>query len=593
MQELELPEQEFSLKNYFIPFTAIKAVHILVIIGLLLFVFSLFNNFVGDDNTQIIDNPEIQSLQNLPVFYFENRLTSGGQARLGGEYYKPFLDTSYAATYALFGPEPFAYHFIQLILFITNACLVFLFLKNFFTIRFSFILSLLFLIHPINSEAALYIADTQDVLFFFFGMCSLLIITKFQDHKALIAASFLILLSCLSKETGILFIPTVLLYAFLFKKKSFYSLLGYLFISVFAYSLLRIHALGLFPNPMITAPIDRLNFGEKMINIPSMFLYYLKTFFYPVALSGSWQWAYTHIDFATFILPFILDLLFLVVICGFAGILQRKNSKKLFTYYIFFLYWFLIGVFFHMQFFPLDQTVADRWFYFPIFGLLGMLGVLLTFYKVNLQHKWISLAVILLFSLLSLRTFIRSFDFRNDFILATHDEQVSKDSYNAEYIISYTYYEEGDLKQAKIHAERSIQLFPYITNYTNLGAIESRLGDYKDAKNAYIKAMQYGDDALPYENLASLSFVYGSIPQNVGFIKNTALKKFPQDGVLWYDLAILEYINGNKTDAKDAIDKANLYGEGANAGFIEQIINSGKSLRIQVQNGNVTFLTQK
>jgi hypothetical protein len=590
MQEHEKMEDELSFKSNFVPLTTKKALSFLIIIGLLIFFLSLFNNFVGDDNTQIIDNPSIQSLQNVPTFFFENRLDTGGKTKLGGLYYKPLLDMSYALTYSLFGLTPFFYHFFQLILYIINACLLFLLFKHFFDKRIAFLLSLVFLIHPINSETAFYIADTQDVLFLFFGLIALLILTKYQSQKALIITSVCLLFSLLSKETGSLFLLILLLYAFIFKRKIFYPLLGYVSIVVVLYSLLRVHALGLSTHSMISAPIEKLSLISRLINIPSIFFFYLKTFMFPLELSGSWQWAYTQIDVNHFVVPLIFDLLFFAVITYFAFILYKKYPRKHVVLYIFFTIWFLIGLLFHSQIFPLDQTVADRWFYFPIVGLLGMVGILLETFHISLKNKWIIFVLILLILLLSMRTFIRSFDWRDDFTLASHDSKVF-DTYNSEYIISHTYYEEGMLNEAKIHAERSIALFPYITNYTNLGAIDSRMGDYKNAKIAYLRALHYGDGILPYQNLASLSYVYGDSQNNIDFIKNIALKKYPKDGILWFDLAVLEYRSGNKTDAKSAIRNALLYNQDKdpNVEFINDIISQNKQLSIQVANGNLKF----
>ena len=66
---------------------------------------------------------------------------------------------------------------------------------------------------------------------------------------------------------------------------------------------------------------------------------------------------------------------------------------------------------------------------------------------------------------------LRSFDFRNDFVLAIIDSKTSPESYNLQYILSRQYYDQGDLQKAEYHAKKSVALFPQITNYTNLGAI--------------------------------------------------------------------------------------------------------------------------
>ncbi|HEX7042382.1 MAG TPA: glycosyltransferase family 39 protein [Patescibacteria group bacterium] len=580
-------DKEVSFRDLFVPFTTRKTIIFIILAGFILYFFGLFNGFVGDDNTQILGNPAISSFWNLPSFFFENRLQIGGISKLGGLYYKPLLDASYLLIYSLFGPVSFPFHLFQTVIFISNAILVFLFLKTFFPKQISFILSFLFLIHPINSEVVLYIADTQDVLFFFFGMIALLIVTKYHSHKALIASGIFLLLSLFSKETGILFTFACLLYVFIFKRRIVYKYFGYALASLSIYALFRIHAVGIFTNVMTNAPVGRLTFWVRVINIPSIFLFYIKTFFLPTSLSGSWQWAYKNINFANFFVPIFLDLLFIFVLGIVGFFIYKRGQKKNLVIYTFFAVWLGVGLFFHMQIFPLDQTAAERWFYFPIVGLIGMIGVLASIIKV--KSKWIFSIVVILFLLLFVRTFARSLDFRDDLTLALHDNSVSA-TYNSEYIISHTYYMMGRLKEAKIHAERSVELFPYITNYTNLGAIDSRLGDYEGAKSAYLSALKYGDDKLPYENLSSLSLVYGNPSKNIDFIKKS-LKKYPEDAVLWFNLAILEYKYANKSEALMDIKKAKSHVGNSNIGFVEYIILNNKSLDLKVKDGGVTFYT--
>lgn len=583
-------DEELYFKHYFVPFTAKKAVAFLVIIGFIIFFFGLFNNFVGDDNTQIVDNPSIQSLSNVPSFFFSNRLDIGGKTRLGGLYYKPMLDTTYTIIYSISGATPFLFHFVQLLLFIANSILLFFILKQFFNLRLSFILSLIFLVHPINAESAFYIADVQEVLFFFFGASSFLILLKRESPKAIIFASALLLLSLFSKETGILFFAISLIYIFLYKRKIFLPFLGTSIVSFLIYIILRIHATGLTPKTVINAPIERLDLAHRLINAPSIFLFYVKTFIFPLNIAGSWQWAYTNITFYNFYLPLLIDVLILGGIFASVYYLYKKFPKKHLRLFTFFAVWFIIGVMFHLQIYPLDQTAADRWFYFPVVGVLGMIGVAVSTLKLKQNSKWVVIISVVLVSLLSLRTFVRSFDYRNDFTLATHDANVSKDSYNAEYIISRVYYSQNKLQLAKEHALKSIALFPYITNYTNLGAIESKLGDYAAAKKAYLSALRYGQDSLPYENLASLALVYGNRDENINFIKNVSLRKFPKDGPIWFDLALLDYMQGNNKSANQDLQKARLYYNSPTVNFIETIFSSNKKIEIEAQNGNVQFV---
>ena len=118
---------------------------------------------------------------------------------------------SYAVLYALFKATPFFYHAFQLGLHITNGILLFILFKKFLKERVALVLSLLFLVHPINSEAVVSIANLQEPLFFCFGLSALLLAMK-EAVSPMRAAliSFLLLCSLLSKETGILFVLMVI-----------------------------------------------------------------------------------------------------------------------------------------------------------------------------------------------------------------------------------------------------------------------------------------------------------------------------------------------------------------------------------------------
>src|SRR5205823_5660731 len=122
------------------------------------------------------------------------------------------VNTIFSLFYSFSGANYFLFHSFQIIFHIINACLLFLFLKHFFRKQIALILSLIFLVHPINSEVALYVSDTQEVLFFLFGVLALWKLKHLKSKKYLIFIAISLLLSLFSKETGLLFICIVIFY---------------------------------------------------------------------------------------------------------------------------------------------------------------------------------------------------------------------------------------------------------------------------------------------------------------------------------------------------------------------------------------------
>ncbi len=566
-------EQAFSLKSLFVPLTTLKAIHIIVIVGFIVFGNALFNAFVGDDVTQIVNNPLVHSFSNLLTYFSGSTFYNGGTNYFAGVYYKPFLSTYFSIIYTFFGPNYIAFHFFQILLHIINVCIIFLFFKHFFRKSVSLILALIFLVHPINSESVFYISAVQEVLFFFFGMLALWILINFRSKKSTILASMCLFFSLLSKETGILFIGISILYLLFFNKNRTYVMLGFLVPTIAAYTFLRIHAVGILTKSM-AAPIDQLNLLERSFNMPLIFFFYIKTFLFPLNLASSYQWAYTYISYNHFFLPLVLDFFFFIAVIFLAVFLFKNFSRKYLRIYIFSSSWFLFGILLHLQIIPLDVTAAERWFYFPIVGLLGMIGVLLDTFHVNMRKKWSILIILMILVLLSTRTFIRSFDWKNDFTLASRDIKVSPDAYDLEAIISNELIKQGKFKEAKIHAEQSVRLYPYLTTYNILGLSYLGLGDYKKAKEAYLNALKFGDYYITYENLAGLTMITGDPNKNIHFIRSS-LKKFPQDAKLWLYLAVLEYRTGNINAAKNAIVQAYFYNQNSEVSFVyKKIMNN-------------------
>src|SRR5579884_3949447 len=337
-----------------------KALWLIVIVGVIIFFNGLFNGFVGDDQIQITKNAAVQSLDNIGVLFSGGTFYNGADQALNGFSYKPFLNLSYAILFAIFGANAFGFHLFQIILFIINACLLFLILRQFFKAEWSLLLSLIFLVHPINSEVAFYIADLQDALFFFFGALALVILQSSNSTKALVISSLLLFCSLMSKETGVLFLVVSWLYLYLYRKESLKKFLLYSLSALGFYLFLRISAIGIFSSGGLNSQISNVSWLVRMLNVPEMISFYIARLIFPWDLAMSYQWVYLQVDLIHFGLPLIIDLVVLGLVLLLGTRLYLKHDRRNFSLFIFFTVWLILGLGLHLQILPLDQTVSER-----------------------------------------------------------------------------------------------------------------------------------------------------------------------------------------------------------------------------------------
>jgi protein O-mannosyl-transferase len=524
-----------------------KYLLIIVAVGILVFGNSVVNGFVRDDIAQIVTNINIHSIRNIPKFFTGSTFYEGGSKRLSGVYYKPILNTIFSLIFTVFGQNPPAFHSIQIVLHIGTAFMVFLLFVQIFDSVIALLLALIFLVHPINSESVLYVSALQEILFVLFGLIGLYILEHDRLTKFTLPAFASFICSLLSKETGALFFVIAVLYAYIFNKKYKWQLLGATSVIVIIYLIIRHNTVGVIVNPL-NVPITKLALLDRLLMLPAIVFFYIKQFIFPFYLSSSYQWVFTHIDIYSFLFPLVVDIVVFITLFAI-GIKVRKN------YYFFFYLWFILGMIVHVQLIPLDATVSERWFYFPIVGILGMIGVMLNG-CINKRNKTVFMIVsIIIISLLAIRTLVRSFDWRNDFTLASRDIRTSSGAYDLENILAAEYLKQNRLDDAKFYALRSVEHFPYVTTYNTLGLVYIAAGEYDKAKQTFQTGLSYGDYYALYDNLAMLMVMTGNNDENMQFLyKATTI--LPDDSKLWTCLAVMYYQQNNTIQAKNAISRA-------------------------------------
>lgn len=349
---------------------------LLLIFGFVVYLNVLNSPFYMDDVVHITRNPDIGNLNSIPSLYIKSNSFKGNEQSIISSVYRPVFFTFYTLLFVAGNGLPFLSHFFQVSIYSLNAVLVFLFFNKFFQRKLAFLLALIFLVHPANEEVAQYISITQDALFFFFGMMAIcLVSTKYAAKiRTMIACSVLLLLSFLSKETGVLFLIIMLIYVFLFRKSNFWK---YVLASGFGgmiYLILRFIA-SKNPSTVSIESYRFSSFSEQMVIVPKVIFYYIEQITTPTFPLPDLAYLESA-EIKTAVIPFLISALVITVLVV-VGFWIRRYFNAYFTNYVFFLVWFLIGILLHSQIIPLDVVIASRWIYFPIAGALGMLGVLI------------------------------------------------------------------------------------------------------------------------------------------------------------------------------------------------------------------------
>jgi len=501
-----------------------KVVLILFSIGLLVYGSGLWNEFVWDDEEQIVANQAVHSLANWPLFFQGSTFNTGGANSLGGLYFKPLMTFSYALIYSLFGPRAFFFHLVQLLIHSLNSFLVFLFFEWIFgTVRqkkvskktleqLAFGLSLIFLVHPISVESVSYIASMQEVLFFVFGMSAWLVMIKNKvGWRSVGVVLGLLLASMLSKETGVVFLVAGLALTWLFLKKWRMAWWGMTATVIGCYAFLRFAVAGVFLEKHGLSPITVLSLPERLVSLPKILWFYLKTFFYPQRLVIAQHWVVDKVTSPDFYWPLVFLVVASAFVVGLGWRIWRKHSE----WWQVFVFSVLLGgaaMGLHSQFFPLDMTVADRWFYLTQVGLLVLIGCGLIVFGLEIQKYlssakywkdiWIVGGVILV--VLSIRSVIRVQTWRDSLTLYAHDSQFVT-AFDLENNYGVALFRAGQIDRAGTHFLRSTELAPeWWTNWNNLGALAERAGNDALALEYYEKAIANGQYYLAYENKAKM-----------------------------------------------------------------------------------------
>jgi len=378
---------------------------IVIIIGVLIYSNTFNVPFYYDDFDTIVDTPYIKSLENfssLPgIFDYSGRYISFLSLALN--YHFDQFDVTW-------------YHIVNLIIHLINSILVMLFtrlvlnsapLKDRFDFKekslFAFFVGLIFVSHPLQTQAVTYISQRMTSLAALFYLLALIFYVKARivsisiNHRLYkkILLALLLFISCIfafilgiwSKQIVASLPIAIVLYEILFIRNALnrinwksVTLISAVFLALV---LVFIIYIGL---PIEADHIPRETYLLTQINV---LVTYLRLLFVPINLNIDYDYPLTTnlMDFTT-----ILNLLILAVLI-YIGIKLAKRQPLI----SFSIFWFFITLSVESSLIPIRDVIVEHRLYIPVFGFsLALISLLFLFIKQN-TLKYSILAVVLIF----------------------------------------------------------------------------------------------------------------------------------------------------------------------------------------------------
>ncbi|MBW2733058.1 MAG: hypothetical protein JRH20_11760 [Deltaproteobacteria bacterium] len=170
---------------------------------------SLQGEFLFDDIPTLVENDCHRGFDKIPQLFRldANNVCTG----------RPLRYISFMLDHALWGERTVGYHLHNLVLHATCALLLLLLVSQLTRRHFThhrhlaLLSALIFLLHPITTEAVSYISGRRDLLMAFFSLLAVLCYLR-QSRWSLLLSPLLLLCALLSHESAIM-LPVVLLFA--------------------------------------------------------------------------------------------------------------------------------------------------------------------------------------------------------------------------------------------------------------------------------------------------------------------------------------------------------------------------------------------
>jgi len=264
-----------------------KKKHFVFIIVLVIILFGLYwktfsYDLVWDDNLYIkqglLFTEKHSLLDSFKYGYFREQMGMKG----ADFYYRPLLTASFMIENSLWGLKTFTLRLTNLLIYIFSLFFIFLFLKRQYDKNyFPEIATSLFALYPINVDHIVWVVGRGDLFLLLWGSLSLLLLDLFirkRKYPYGFFTCFFFLLGILSKESFAFFLPILIVYELIKRKKLSIPVHASNVLIILFYFVLKNRIVGIKNLGLLLYP----DLGENLRLALATLGYYSRSLFFPV-----------------------------------------------------------------------------------------------------------------------------------------------------------------------------------------------------------------------------------------------------------------------------------------------------------------------
>lgn len=571
-----------------------------IIVSLLAFILyynTVHHDYVLDDFSLISENTiTTKGLKGISTI-FQNHYRVGYYLIDDG-IYRPLSVAMFAVEWQLSPNNPHLSHWINVIFYVFTGWLLFITLSKLlkdYNLVVPFLISLLFISHPVHSEVVANIKSRDELLGFLLTIASLYYLIKyFEKNKIyhLIVVSFLFFGALLAKETAITMIVLLPITCYLFISQSLKkNILPFVFllIPVIVFLIIRNIVLSENDSTYIVTPLENLlfstnNITNRIATEIKIMGDYILLLIYPKNLL--YDRSYGQIKIVNFSnIKVILTLLFLIFTSIFCFIKILKKDLIAFGILIFIITMSLFSNFI----FTIGVAMADRFLYFASLGFAFIIVILLlkitktklsfekyrsisNFFNSNIKLFAFLIPLILFYSF---RTIERNKDWKDNITLFSNDlikmpnNSRAHSFYGNELIRTVAFNETDSTLKRNYYLrsvnelKRSVYIYPNQSAevFESIGIGYLKLKEYDSSEFYLKKALVLNPNLI--SNIGDVYFAKGDYKKAIHFYLKQ-VKISPNNSLTWmnlglsygtlkkYDLALENFMKADELQPNDA-----------------------------------------